>query len=392
MNVQPIDQLDLSDQRVFIRADFNVPLENGRVTDDTRIRRTLPTIQHALKEGAHPLILASHLGRPGGTPRPDYALAPVSRRLSELLGQTVVQAEDCAGTTVEKQITAMGRGDVLLLENLRFHPEEKKNDPDFARALARLADIYINDAFGTAHRAHASTCGMASLVSRRGMGFLMQEEIGQLERLLHDPAALFLIILGGAKVADKIGVIRNLLDRADVFLIGGAMAYTFMRARNEKVGRSKIESDKVDLAREIIEASVEKNALLLLPTDHVVTANGDSPAAGRVVRQIPEDMRGVDIGPQSIAGFSAEIEKAATIFWNGPMGIFENEAFATGTRSVARAVAEAAAFSVIGGGDSMAAVSQFGLSGGIGHISTGGGASLAFLEGRTLPGLNALAA
>lgn len=391
MDFRTIDQFDLRGKRVFIRVDFNVPLEEKKVTDDTRIVESLPTIRYAAEHGARPVILASHLGRPKGKRDPELSLAPASERLSELLGRNVVQADDCVGTQVEEQISAMHEGEVILLENLRFHPEEEANDPEFSRALASLADIYINDAFGAAHRAHASTAGMASYLGECGAGFLMRKEIEYLEKVLHSPEKPLMAILGGAKVSDKIGVIRNLFSTASVFLIGGAMAYTFMQARGEKTGVSKVETDKLGLASQILKEAADRGVTFLLPIDHVV-AESLAPGAGtQVVRDnIPDGWMGVDIGPDTVRRYSEEIRQAGTIFWNGPMGVFETEPFDRGTREIAGAIAEANVLSIIGGGDSVSAVKKCGLAEKMGHISTGGGASLEFLEGKELPGIKAL--
>jgi phosphoglycerate kinase len=390
MEFTTIDQLDLKGKRVFIRVDFNVPMKAGKVADDTRIREALPTINYAIEHGATPLILASHLGRPKGKPNPELSLAPVARHLSVLLRREVAQADDCVGEEIQGLISSLGEGEVILLENLRFHSEEEQNDPDFSLALASLADVYINDAFGAAHRAHASTSGMIPFVSQRGAGFLMKKEIEHLEHLLHHPETPFLVILGGAKVSDKIGVIENLFNKASIFLIGGAMAYTFMQARGDKTGSSKVASDKFDLASRILDESRDRDVTLLLPTDHVVTENLESAAESQMSGEIPDGCMGADIGPETISRYTAEIGKAKTILWNGPMGVFETEPFDKGTRAVAEAIAESPAFSVIGGGDSVAAVKQFGLADRMGHISTGGGASLEFLEGKELPGIKAL--
>lgn len=391
-----IDQVDLDGKRTFVRVDFNVPLEDEgggrRITDDSRIRGALPTIRHAVERGAR-VVLASHLGRPKGKVDPRESLAPAAQRLGELLGQPVALAPDCVGEAVEKQVAALGKGQVLMLENLRFHAGEEKNDPAFAASLAKLADVYVNDAFGAAHRAHASTAGMASLAPVRAAGFLLRDELKHLGALLESPARPFVAILGGAKVSDKISVIDNLLPRIDALLIGGAMAYTFLKAQGIAIGGSRVEADKVDLAKATLEQARAKGVRLLLPTDHVVATK---PEAGAEFKDtgdaaIPDGWLGVDIGPRTRAAYAAEIGNARTVLWNGPMGIFEIEAYAGGTVAVAHAVADAKqAFTVVGGGDSVAAVTQAGVADRIGHISTGGGASLEFLEGQTLPGVAAL--
>jgi phosphoglycerate kinase len=392
MDLNRIDQIDLRGKKVFVRTDFNVPLNAGNVSDETRVRKAIPTIDYALEHGARPLILASHLGRPQGNPTAGLSMAPVAQCLEKMIGRSVRQADDCVGKALEEQVDAMGEGEIVMLENLRFHPEEEENDEGFSRALASLADVYVNDAFGTAHRAHASISGMTAFVDPCCAGFLMQKEIEHLESLLHDPGKPFLVILGGAKAADKIGVIENLLDKASVFLIGGAMAYTFMQAMGEKTGNVPIEEDKLALARKIIAQSLKKKSLFLLPADHVITATLDVAKGSEAVEKIPENMLAVDIGPKTITAYSDAIGEAKTIFWNGPMGIFETMPFDQGTRAIAEAIAGTFAQSVIGGGDTAAAVKQFGLDDRMGHISTGGGASLALLEGRELPGLKALKA
>lgn len=391
-----IDEVDLHGKRTFVRVDFNVPLEGDagarRITDDSRIRAALPTIRYAIEHGAR-VVLASHLGRPKGKVDPKSSLAPAATRLSELLGRPVALAADCVGAEVEQQVAKLGPGDVLMLENLRFHAEEEKNDPGFAAALAKLADVYVNDAFGAAHRAHASTAGMASLVPVRAAGFLLRDEIRHLGALLRSPERPFVAILGGAKVSDKITVIENLLPRVDALLVGGAMAYTFLRAQQIAIGGSRVEEDKVDEARRTLDQAKSRGVTLLLPEDHVIAQKPEagSPSQTTDGPAIPDGWLGVDIGPKTRARYAAEIAKAKTVLWNGPMGIFEIEAFAGGTLAVAKAVAEARdAFTVVGGGDSVAAITQAGLADRIKHVSTGGGASLEFLEGQTLPGVAAL--
>jgi phosphoglycerate kinase len=379
-------------KRVFIREDFNVPLDKqGHVTDDTRIVASLPTIQHAMAGGAK-VILASHLGRPAGKVDPRYSLRPVAVRLSELLGRPIAVADDCIGPVVEDLGQRRQEGEVLLLENLRFHAEEEKNDPAFAQQLARLADVYVNDAFGTAHRAHASTEGMTKFLPIAVAGFLMQAELSHLGQLLEVPGRPYVAILGGAKVSDKIGVILNLLPKLDRMLIGGAMAYTLLVAQGGPVGDSLVEADKVDAAREILAKATSLGVTLQLPEDHVIAERLDVAAATRVVPRhgIPPGWMGVDIGPQTVEVFSGAIGEAKTVVWNGPMGVFEIEPFAQGTHAVALAVAVAQATSIVGGGDSVAAVNQAGVADRITHISTGGGAFLELLEGRELPGVVAL--
>jgi phosphoglycerate kinase len=385
MSKLSIRDLDLRGKRVFIRVDFNVPLANAgqEITSDKRIRASLPNIQYALEQGAQ-IVLASHLGRPKGKPNPEMSLRPVAARLQELLGQPVAMAPDCIGP----QADALKRGPdpVVLLENLRFHGEEEKNDAEFARNLATGIDYYVNDAFGTAHRAHASTVGITKWVPKSAAGLLMQKELEYLGRVTNDPLRPCIGILGGAKVSDKIEVIENLLKFVDSLLIGGAMAYTFMRAQGLPTGKSLVEEDKVELAKSLL----SKASQLMLPLDHVVAAELKEGAANEVVETIPDGMMGVDIGPKTIAAFSAAIAGAKSVIWNGPMGVFEKPPFDTGTVAIAKAVAASGALSVVGGGDSEKAVKSAGVADKISHISTGGGASLEFLSGIELPGVAAL--
>jgi phosphoglycerate kinase len=393
--VRSIEQLDLPGKRVFVRVDFNVPIDKktGAVKDDSRIRAALPTIRHALGKKAK-VILASHLGRPDGKLVPELSLENVGARLSQLLGQDVIFADDCVGDGVRKLASDLREAQVLLLENLRFHPEEEKNDEDFARQLASLAEAYVNDAFGTAHRAHASTVGMVKHVPQRGAGFLLLSELEHLRPLLKGARRPYLAILGGAKVSDKIKVIENLMTRVDALLIGGAMAYTFMSARGIGVGASRVEKDKLDLARRVLDKAKQSRVELVLPVDHVVAREPKGGIETRIVDDpIPEGWVGLDIGPKTVAQYEQRIAGAATVFWNGPMGMFETPEYAAGTRAVAQALARATArgaTTVVGGGDSAAAIVEMGLAGEVTHVSTGGGASLEFLEGRELPGVKVL--
>jgi phosphoglycerate kinase len=388
-----IRDLALKGRRVFIRVDFNVPLKGGVIGDDTRIRESLPTIQYALDAGASRVVLASHLGRPKGKANPDMSLAPVAKRLGELLNRPVTFATECVGDVAEKAVKDAPEGGVVLLENLRFHAAEEKNDPAFAQQLCRLCDVYVNDAFGAAHRAHASVEALVKLVPVSGAGLLMEKELKYLGQALEHPARPFVAILGGAKVSDKIEVIDNLIPRVDTLIIGGAMAYTFFKAMNRPVGTSLVEDDKLDSAREIMTKAQQRNLPLLLPLDHVVAPKleAGAPAETLLVDDAAiGDRMGLDIGPKTVASYADAIKSAHTVVWNGPMGVFEIDAFAAGTMGVAQAVAAVKGTTIIGGGDSIAAVKKAGVADRITHISTGGGASLEWLGGRTLPGVAVL--
>jgi triosephosphate isomerase len=395
MNKLTINDLDLRGKRVFIRVDFNVPLKDGVVTDETRIRETLPTLKLAMQKGAR-LILASHLGRPKGGPDPKYSLLPVAKKLESMIGKTVRFASDCAGPVPESKSKTLADGDILVLENVRFHPEEEKNDEGFSRQLAALCDgIFICDAFGSAHRAHASVVGITRFVEQSAAGLLMEKELNYLGKALTNPTRPFVAILGGAKVSDKIEVVENLMKIADSMLIGGGMAYTFFKAQGLPIGKSLVEDDKLELARRILADAKARNFRLLLPVDHVIAPEfkAEAPATTVEIAATPADQMGLDIGPKTASAFASEIMRAKTIVWNGPMGVFEMPAFAKGTLEVARAVAGATgngATSIVGGGDSVAAVHQAGVASKISHISTGGGASLEFLAGAKLPGVEAL--
>ena len=390
MNKLSISDLALQGKRVFMRVDFNVPLADGKITDAIRIEAALPSIQYVIEKGGK-LILASHLGRPKGKPESKYSLKPVSTRLGELLKKPVQFAPDCIGPEVEKMVANLSAGGVLLLENLRFHPEEEKNDPQFSKQLAALCDVYINDAFGAAHRAHASTVGIATYVKQAAAGFLMQKEIEALTHALTKAEKPYVAIVGGAKISDKIELIENFINIANTILIGGAMAYTFLRAKDIATGKSLVESDKIGLAKDLLANASPKNVSIELPVDQVVAPGLDSTTSQVTsVTKTPPDQMGLDIGPATVERYSGIIGRAKTIVWNGPMGVFENPKFSQGTFAIARAVADSKAFSIVGGGDSAAAVAQAGVESKITHISTGGGASLEFLSGRKLPGVEVL--
>ncbi len=390
--IRPIRELPIENKRVFLRVDFNVPLENGVITDDARIKEALPTIKHALERGAR-LIVASHLGRPKPGKTDGFSLAPAGERLAELLGKEVKMPEDCLGDAAKKVIYDLRGGEIVLLENLRFHPEEEKDDEEFARKLADYADVYVDDAFGSVHRAHASVHALPKLMRDRGCGFLLEKEIASLGKLVTGPDKPYVAVLGGAKVSDKIEVLEALLERIDALVIGGAMANTFLAARGVAMQRSKIEDDKLALARTILDKAASRKIDVLLPTDVVVAKSLDATAGDVVaVGAMPEGTMALDIGPATLEAFAKRFATAKTIFWNGPMGLFERAAFAAGTFGAAKAMAASGAFTVVGGGDSAAAVRAAGeaIASKMGHISTGGGASLELIEGKKLPGIEVL--
>ncbi len=391
LNKLSLRDIDCRGKKVLCRVDFNVPLAENSITDDTRIRAALPTIRYILEQGGK-CILASHLGRPKGEPNPAYSLAPVAPYLAELLGQPVIMAPDCIGSEVEKLVMDMAEGSVVLLENVRFHGGETSNDPAFTKALASLADLYVNDAFGTAHRAHASTTGVATLLKPAVAGFLMEKELQYLGQQLADPQHPFVAVVGGAKVSDKIKVIDKLMEKADTLIIGGGMAYTFLKSQGIAVGKSLVEEDCLSIAADLLKAAEAKGVAMLLPEDHVIAATFAADAAHKICTNddFAQDWMALDIGPQTVASYQESLKQAKTVLWNGPMGVFEFDAFAQGTMAIANALAYSNAISVIGGGDSVAAVNKAGLADKMTHISTGGGASLEYLEGKTLPGVAAL--
>ncbi len=393
MNKKTVKDVDVKGKRVLVRCDFNVPQdENGKITDENRIIGALPTVKYLLDNGAK-VILCSHLGRPKNGPEAKFSLKPVADRLNELLGNKVTLANDVIGEDAKAKVAALKDGYAVMLENVRFEKGEEKNDPELSKAFASLCDIYVNDAFGTAHRAHSSTAGVAEFCKQNVCGFLIQKEIDVMGGALSAPARPFIAILGGAKVSDKIGVINNLLEKVDSLIIGGAMAYTFIAAKGGNVGKSRVEKDKIDLAKDLMAKAEKRGIKMLLPVDNVATTEFSATAESKVVRSdnIPADYEGLDIGPKTAEMFAKEIAKAKTVIWNGPMGVFEFEKFAVGTKAVAQALADnAGAVTIIGGGDSAAAVEQLGFADKVTHISTGGGASLEYLEGKILPGIDCL--
>ena len=392
MAKKTIEDIQVNGKKVLVRCDFNVPMdENKVITDENRLRGALPTIQYLIKNGAK-VILCSHLGRPKGEFNMKYSLRPVAERLSQLLGQEVKMADDVIGESAHKLASELKDGEVMLLENVRFHKEEEKNDPEFAKELASLAEVYVNDAFGTAHRAHASTEGVAHLLHPAVAGYLIGKELSIMGKALEDPARPFVAVLGGAKVADKIGVINNLLDKVDTLIIGGGMSYTFQKALGGRIGNSIVAEDKIDLVKGMMEKAKEKGVKLMLPVDNLAADSFSNDAMCITVhsKEIPDGFEGMDIGPDTRVLFSYEVENAGTVVWNGPMGVFEFENFAEGTRCIAKAMSECKGVTIVGGGDSASAIEQMGFADKVTHVSTGGGASLEFLEGKTLPGVAAL--
>lgn len=389
--IRTLRDVDVAGKRVLVRVDFNVPMAEGRVSDDARMRAALPTLEALRKAGAR-IVLVSHLGRPKGKgPEPAYSLAPVARHLAKLVGAPVAFADDCVGAPAQAAVQALGPGEMVLLENVRFHPGEEKNDPEFSKRLATLADVFVSDAFGTAHRAHASTTGVAKLLPSCA-GLLVEKEVAALGEALRVPARPFVAVLGGAKVSDKILVVQRLLEKVDALVIGGGMAFTFLAAQGHPVGKSLVEKDRVETAREILAQAKAKGIAVHLPSDVVAADAFDANAQTRVVplASMPADWMGLDIGPQTVTQFCRVISAAHTVLWNGPMGVFEMDAFAEGTRAIGEAIAGVQGMSIVGGGDSAAAAAKFGLDHRMGHVSTGGGASLEFLEGKILPGIAAL--
>ncbi|HBQ20325.1 MAG: phosphoglycerate kinase [Deltaproteobacteria bacterium GWA2_38_16] len=391
MPIKFIDQLDLSKKKVFIRVDFNVPIQKGQITNDARIKAALPTIEYAISKGAK-VILASHLGRPKGKEVKEFSLEPIAQRLLFLLKKEVIFSENCEANGNRKMIQDMKEGDVMLLENLRFHPGEEANSPHFATQLSKLCDVYIDDAFGCVHRAHASVEALPRLMKEKGAGFLLKKEMEALSTLLKNPNRPFTVILGGAKVSDKINLITHLLEKVNTMLIGGAMAYTLLKAQGKKVGTSLVEDDKLELAKYILEGVQKRKVELLLPVDHIISKEFSEDAVTQVTEgsEIPDNWMGLDIGPKTVQLFLETIQKSQTILWNGPVGAFEMAPFCEGTRRVAEAMAQNKGFTVVGGGDSVSAITQFKLQFKFSHVSTGGGASLEFLEGKILPGISAL--
>jgi phosphoglycerate kinase len=390
MSIAVLDQLDLAEQSVLLRVDFNVPLSEGKITDDARIRAALPTIKHLIEQRCR-TVICSHLGRPKGNPEPSLSLEPAAARLAELLDTEIIFMHSTVGDDVEELARTMEPGGIMILENLRFSSKETRGDSDYAQALSRLGRVYINDAFGAMHRSHASVTGVPAHMEKSAIGFLVQEELSRLSKLVESPDRPFVAVLGGAKVSDKIGVIDSLSRRCDSVLIGGAMAYTFLKAKEQAVGKSMVETERLLLARRLLERCKDRGVEVLLPIDHVVAPQLAEDAETQIVTEIPEEMMGLDIGPNTVEAFAARIREAKVVFWNGPMGVFEMEAFANGTRGVAEAVAEAKGYTVVGGGDSAAAIKLFGLVEKIDHLSTGGGASLEYLQGGDLPGIKAIA-